>query len=58
MRKMNFVKTLVPKGQYKEKEEREGVCVVHLDGVLNEEIAPDGALPCGENFVNLGLFKD
>ena len=55
---MNFVKTLVPKGQYKEKEEREGVCVVHLDGVLNEEIAPDGALPCGENFVNLGLFKD
>ena len=35
---MNFVKTLVPKGQYKEKEEREGVCIVHLDGVLNEEM--------------------
>ena len=35
---MNFVKTFVPKGQYKEKEEREGVCIVHLDGVLNEEM--------------------
>ena len=28
----------MPKDQYKEKEEREGVCIVHLDGVLNEEI--------------------
>ena len=28
----------MPKGQYKEKEEREGVCIVHLDGVLNEEM--------------------
>ena len=45
MRKMNFVKTFVPKGQYKEKEEREGVCIVHLDGVLNEEM---GAYECVE----------
>ena len=45
MRKMNFVKTLVPKGQYKKKEEREGVCIVHLDGVLNEEM---GAYECVE----------
>lgn len=45
MGKMNFVKTFVSKGQYKEKEEREGVCIVHLDGVLNEEL---GAYECVE----------
>lgn len=45
MEKVNFVKTFVPKGQYKEKEEREGVCIVHLDGVLNEEL---GAYECVE----------
>lgn len=45
MEKVNFVKTFVPKGQYKEKEEREGVCIVHLDGVLNEEL---GAYECIE----------
>lgn len=45
MRKINFVKTFVPKDQYKEKEEREGVCIVHLDGVLNEEL---GAYECVE----------
>lgn len=28
----------MPKDQYKEKEEREGVCIVHLDGALNEEM--------------------
>ena len=46
MRKMNFVKTFVPKGQYKEKEEREGVCVVHLDGVLNEEMDAYDCVEC------------
>lgn len=46
MRKMNFVKTLVPKGQYKEKEEREGVCIVHLDGVLNEEMDAYECVEC------------
>ena len=45
MEKVNFVKTFVPKGQYKEKEEREGVCIVHLDGALNEEL---GAYECVE----------
>lgn len=45
MKNTNFVKTFVPKGQYKEKEEREGVCIVHLDGVLNEEL---GAYECVE----------
>ena len=45
MRKINFVKTFVSKDQYKEKEEREGVCIVHLDGVLNEEL---GAYECVE----------
>lgn len=45
MRKINFVKTFVAKDQYKEKEEREGVCIVHLDGVLNEEL---GAYECVE----------
>lgn len=46
MRKMNFVKTFVPKGQYKEKEEREGVCIVHLDGVLNEEMDAYECVEC------------
>ena len=45
MRKINFVKTFVSKDQYKEKEEREGVCILHLDGVLNEEL---GAYECVE----------
>lgn len=35
----------MPKGQYKEKEEREGVYIVHLDGVLNEKM---GAYECVE----------
>ena len=46
MRKMNFVKTFVPKGQYKEKEEREGVCIVHLDGVLNEKMDAYECVEC------------
>lgn len=46
MRKMNFVKTLVPKDQYKEKEEREGVCIVHLDGALNEEMDAYECVEC------------
>ena len=46
MGKMNFVKTFVPKGQYKEKEERGGVCIVHLDGVLNEEMDAYECVEC------------
>lgn len=45
MKKTNFVKTFVSKDQYREKEEREGVCIVHLDGALNEEL---GAYECVE----------
>lgn len=45
MRKMNFVKTFVPKGQYKEKEERR-VYIVHLDGVLNEEMDAYECVEC------------
>lgn len=45
MRKINFVKTFVSKDQYKEKEEREGICIVRLDGALNEEL---GAYECVE----------
>ena len=43
---MNFVKTFVPKGQYKKKEEREGVCIVHLDGVLNENMDAYECVEC------------
>lgn len=43
---MNFVKTFVPKGQYKGKEERDGVCIVHLDGVLNEEMDAYECVEC------------
>lgn len=46
MKKMNFVKTFVPKGQYKGKEERDGVCIVHLDGVLNEEMDAYECVEC------------
>ena len=46
MRKMNFVKTFVSKGQYKKKEEREGVCIVHLDGVLNENMDAYECVEC------------
>lgn len=45
MKKTNFVRTFVSKDSYKEKEEREGVCIVHLDGALNEEL---GAYECVE----------
>ena len=34
------------KGQYKEKEEREGVCIVHLDGVLNGEMDAYECVEC------------
>lgn len=55
MKKMNFVKTFVPKGQYKEKEEREGVCIVHLDGVLNEET---DAYECVECSMPVGEYSE
>lgn len=45
MKKTDFVRTFVSKDSYKEKEEREGVCIVHLDGVLNDEL---GAYECVE----------
>lgn len=55
MKKTDFVKTFVPKGQYKEKEEREGVCIVHLDGVLNEEL---GAYECVECSMPVGEYSE
>lgn len=36
----------MPKDQYKEKEEREGVCIVHLDGALNEEMDAYECVEC------------
>ena len=55
MRKINFVKTFVSKDQYKEKEEREGVYIVHLDGVLNEEL---GAYECVECSMPVGEYSE
>jgi hypothetical protein len=55
MRKINFVKTFVSKGQYRGKEEREGVCIVHLDGVLNEEL---GAYECVECSMPVGEYSE
>ena len=55
MRKINFVRTFVSKDQYKEKEEREGVCIVHLDGVLNEEL---GAYECVECSMPVGEYSE
>lgn len=36
----------MPKDQYKKKEEREGVCIVHLDGALNEEMDAYECVEC------------
>ena len=36
----------MPKSQYKEKEEREGICIVHLNGVLNEEMDAYECVEC------------
>lgn len=55
MRKINFAKTFVSKDQYKGKEEREGVCIVHLDGVLNEEL---GAYECVECSMPLSEYSE
>lgn len=55
MRKINFVKTFVSKDLYKEKEEREGVYIVHLDGVLNEEL---GAYECVECSMPVGEYSE
>lgn len=55
MKKTNFVRTFVSKDQYKEKEEREGVCIVHLDGVLNEEL---GAYECVECSMPVGEYSE
>lgn len=55
MKKTNFVKTFVSKDQYREKEEREGVCIVHLDGVLNEEL---GAYECVECSMPVSEFSE
>lgn len=55
MKKTNFVKTFVSKDQYKEKEEREGVCILHLDGVLNEEL---GAYECVECSMPVGEYSE
>lgn len=55
MKKTNFVRTFVSKDQYKEKEEREGVCVLHLDGVLNEEL---GAYECVECSMPISEYSE
>jgi hypothetical protein len=55
MKKTNFVRTFVSKDQYKEKEEREGVYIVHLDGVLNEEL---GAYECVECSMPVGEYSE
>lgn len=55
MKKTNFVKTFVSKDQYREKEEREGVCIVHLDGALNEEL---GAYECVECSIPVSEYSE
>lgn len=55
MKNTNFVKTFVSKDQYKEKEEREGVCILHLDGVLNEEL---GAYECVECSMPISEYSE
>ena len=55
MKKINFIKTFIPKGDFKEKYEHGGMMVRHLAAVLNEKI---GAYECYECTVPIGEYDE
>lgn len=55
MKKINFIKTFIPKGDFKEKYEHGGMMVRHLAAVLNEKM---GAYECYECTVPIGEYDE
>lgn len=55
MKKINFIKTFIPKGDFNEKYEHGGMMVRHLAAVLNEKI---GAYECYECTVPIGEYDE
>lgn len=53
MKKINFIKTFIPKGDFKEKYEHGGMMVRHLGAVLDEKM---GAYECYECTVPIGEY--
>lgn len=55
MKKINFIKTFIPKGDFKEKYEHGGMMVRHLAAALDEEM---GAYECYECTVPIGEYDE
>ena len=55
MEKINFIKTFIPKGDFKEKYEHGGMMVRHLAAVLDEKM---GAYECYECTVPIGEYDE
>ena len=55
MEKINFIKTFIPKGDFKEKYEHGGMVVRHLAAVLDEKM---GAYECYECTVPIGEYDE
>lgn len=55
MKKNNFIKTFIPKGDFKEKYEHGGMMVRHLAAVLDEKM---GAYECYECTVPIGEYDE
>lgn len=55
MEKINFIKTFIPQGDFKEKYEHGGMMVRHLDAVLDEKM---GAYECYECTVPIGEYDE
>ena len=55
MEKINFIKTFIPKGDFREKYEHGGMMVRHLAAVLNEKM---GAYECYECTVPIGEYDE
>ena len=55
MEKINFIKTFIPKGDFREKYEHGGMMVLHLAAVLDEKM---GAYECYECTVPIGEYDE
>lgn len=55
MEKINFIKTFIPQGDFREKYEHGGMMVRHLAAVLNEKM---GAYECYECTVPIGEYDE
>ena len=55
MEKINFIKTFIPQGDFKEKYEHGGMMVRHLSAVLDEKM---GAYECYECTVPIGEYDE